>query len=69
MNDTPFVIQVITDLANVTNQVNSHFNDEKKTTQWLNSVNSLLKNKTPTELIFEGRIEELKIFIENQFNE
>ncbi len=66
MNDTPFIIQIIQDLANVSILVNSHFNDEKKTTQWLNSENPLLGNTSPADMIFQGRTEKLKLFIKNQ---
>lgn len=64
--ETPFIITVIQDLSRVSQLVNTYFKDEKKTNQWLNTVNPLLGNQEPTQMIFAGRTEKLINFIENQ---
>lgn len=65
----PFIITVIQDLANISTLVNTFFQDEKKTTQWLNTSNPLLGNQEPVEMIFSGRTEKLRTFIENSLTE
>lgn len=67
--DTPFIITVIQDLANITSLVNTHFKDEHKTQVWLNSENPLLGNQEPIEMIFKGRTAKLLKFIKNQLEE
>jgi len=62
----PFIITVITDLSNVSQLVNTFFNDEKKTTVWMNTPNPLLGNQEPVEMIFAGRTEKLVNFIDSQ---
>lgn len=62
----PFIITVIQDLSRVSHLVNTYFNDEKKTTQWLNSENQLLGGQEPVEMIFKGRTEKLLKFIKSQ---
>jgi hypothetical protein len=64
--ETPFIINIIQDMANISFLVNTYFNDEKKTTQWLNTENPLLGNQEPVQMIFAGRTEKLKNFIEQQ---
>ncbi len=64
MNDTPVIIQIIQDLANITSYMNTQFKDEKKVTQWLNTKTPA--GKTPTELIFEGQTDKLREYIECQ---
>lgn len=61
-----FIIDVIQDLANVSRLVNTYFNDEEKTTAWMNASNPLLGNQVPTDMIFARRTEKLKSFIEEQ---
>ncbi len=64
--DTPFIITIIQDLASVSSLVNSFFNNDKKTTQWLNTKNPLLGEKEPIEMIFEGKTEKLIGFINSR---
>lgn len=61
----PFIITVIQDLSNISRLVNTFFQDEKKTTLWMNTENPLLGNQEPVNMIFSGRTEKLRIFIEN----
>ncbi len=61
----PFIITMITDLAKVSSLVNSIFEDEAKTTKWLNTSNSSLGNQEPIEMIFAGQTEKLIKFIKN----
>ena len=55
----PFIITVIQDLANISALVNTHFQNNEKTTQWMNTENPLLDGKEPVEMIFSGRTEKL----------
>jgi uncharacterized protein (DUF2384 family) len=59
-----FVVDVIQDLANINALVNSFFNDEKKTTLWMNTPNPLLGGQVPNDMIFQRRTEKLRGFIE-----
>ncbi len=63
---TPNIIQAITDLANISQLINSHFDDEQKTTLWLNTENPLLGGQEPIEMILKGRAEKLQDFITTQ---
>jgi hypothetical protein len=65
-NDVPFIIQIIQDLANVTQLVDNHFKDEQKTQTWLNSDNPLLGGLQPVDMIFQGRTEKLITHIKDQ---
>lgn len=65
-DNEPFIITVIQDLSNISHLVNTHFNDEKKTTLWMNTENPLLGNQEPVEMIFKGRTEKLRKFIVSQ---
>lgn len=61
-----FIVDVIQDLSNISALVNSFFNDEEKTTLWLNTPNPLLGGQFPTDMIFQGHTENLRGFIESQ---
>lgn len=58
-----FVMDVIQDVARITRIVNSYFQNEAKTIQWMNAVQ--LDNKTAYELIFERRTDELVKWIDS----
>lgn len=60
----PFIITMIQDLANVSHLVNKYFKDESVTTQWMNTDNPGLNNKSPSDMIFAGNTAELIKFIE-----
>ena len=62
-------MQTIMDLIEVSNMVNEFFKNEEKTTIWLNTINPLLGNQIPIDMILAGRTEKLKNFIETQLNE
>ena len=63
-SDEPFIITIITDLANITKMMTAHFKEEKKAVQWLN--NALPEGETPTEMIFKGQTEKLVEYIKRE---
>lgn len=65
----PFIITVITDLANVSSLVNSVFQNEVKTAQWMNTGNPLLGGQEPVEMIFKGKTEKLVEFIKTSLEQ
>lgn len=65
----PFIINVITDMANISSLLNSFFKNEQKTTMWLNIKNHLLGDVEPIKMIFSGRTEKLQDFIEKAIEE
>jgi len=66
MKNEPFIITQIQDMAYVAELVNSFFQDDKKTTIWLNTENPLLGNQIPMDMIFAGRTEKLVNFIKDR---
>ncbi len=64
-----FVVDVIQDLANISSLVNSFFNDEEKTTLWMNTRNHLLGDQIPYEMIFNRRTAKLRDFIQSQLSQ
>ncbi len=63
------VITIIQDLTNVCALVNSFFQNEQKTTLWMNTKNPLLGDMSPNDMVFAGRTDKLQSFIESQLAE
>jgi uncharacterized protein (DUF2384 family) len=61
-----FVVDVLRDLHDISALVDTFFKNEEKTTLWLNTPNPLLGNQVPVEMIFKGRTEKLRNFIDGQ---
>ena len=66
--EDPFIIRVLRDISDISYLLTQYFKDEDKTNLWLNSINPSLNNQVPSNLIFEGKSDQLKDFIKNNFN-
>lgn len=69
MKNKPQVVNILTDILNITAVLTQYFGSKEKADLWLNTENSLLGNQEPIEMVFKGRTEKLNKFIKNQLGE